>query len=75
MRYFYNIINISAMSAPELFEYAVAGASGIYTLCSVWQILRTPKQLTVTRKDTGKSVVINMRGGAQEGAKLTALFE
>ena len=41
---------------------------------SLWRLFRSPRTITVTRKDNGKSVVINTRAGWREGAKLTTLL-
>ena len=63
MESFTNFFSIAAAAVS-------AGAIGV----SLWRMFRTPDTLTVTRKDNGKSVVINPRGGWREGAKLTTLL-
>jgi hypothetical protein len=61
-------------ASPSLFSVVAAVASGLGTIYCTWRVLRTPKTLTVTRKDNGKSVKINMRAGIKEGEKLTSLY-
>lgn len=61
-------------ASPNLFSIAAAVASGLGTIYCTWRVLRTPKTLTVTRKDTGRSVTIDMRTGSKAGEKLTALY-
>lgn len=55
---------------------ATAGVTTLlYTAWAVWDLLRTPDTLRVTYLPTGRSVVINMKAGYEEGRKLTALLE
>jgi hypothetical protein len=61
-------------SFSDLFTTLAGVASASAIAWSLWQLFRTPDTLTVTRKDTGKSVVINTRAGWREGAKLKQLL-
>lgn len=45
-----------------------------YMAVALRQMFRKPKTLTVTRKDNGKTVVLNTQAGWQEGSKLSALL-
>ena len=67
--------NCSMESFTAIFSIFAAVASAASISFSLWQLFRTPDTFTVTRKDTGKSVVINTRADWREGAKLAALLD
>ena len=58
----------------DLLSLCALAVSSVYMVVALRQIFRTPKTLTVTRKDTGKTVVVNTQAGWREGSKLTALL-
>ncbi|MDQ2770250.1 MAG: hypothetical protein M3Y54_07100 [Bacteroidota bacterium] len=58
----------------DLISICALAISGAYVAVALRQMFRTPKTLTVTRKDTGKTVVLNTQAGWHEGSKLTALL-
>lgn len=58
----------------DLLSICALVVSSAYVAVALRQMFRTPKTLTVTRKDTGKTVVLNTQAGWQEGRKLTALL-
>jgi hypothetical protein len=62
------------MQAADFLTIGALVAATSYMAVALRQIFRTPKTLTVTRKDTGKSVVLNTQAGWEEGSKLSALL-
>ena len=65
---------IMQLLASGLVEFFVALIGGTLTGVSLWKMFRAPDTITVTRKDTGKSVVINPRADWKEGSKLSELL-
>ena len=61
-------------SFTNIFSLAALSLSGVVTALSVWRMFRTPDRLTVTRKDNGKTVVLDTRADWREGSKLGALL-
>lgn len=62
------------MPAADILSVGALVAATAYLVVALRQMFRTPKTLTVTRKDTGKTVVLNTQAGWQEGRKLSALL-
>lgn len=62
------------MQTADILSIGALVASAAYMVVALRQLFRTPKTLTVTRKDTGKSVVIDTQAGWQEGRKLSTLL-
>ena len=62
------------MESFDIFSLLVGVAAVAGAGMSLARLFRLPKNVTVTRKDTGKSVVINTRASWREGAKLTTLL-
>jgi hypothetical protein len=67
------------MFSPEILTnvltYGVAVVSGVVTSVALWRMFRPKNTIKVTRKDTGKSVVLNKRADWQEGNKLLELMK
>lgn len=62
------------MQTTDLISIGALLAATAYVAVALRQMFRTPKTLTVTRKDTGKTVVLDTQAGWQEGRKLSALL-
>jgi hypothetical protein len=62
------------MPTADILSVGALVAATAYLAVALRQMFRTPKTLTVTRKDTGKTVVLNTQAGWQEGRKLSALI-
>lgn len=62
------------MESFDIFSLIAAVGAACAIGVSLVRLFSFPKKITVTRKDTGKSVVINTRAGWREGAKLTTLL-
>ncbi|RZK62646.1 MAG: hypothetical protein EOO59_01980 [Hymenobacter sp.] len=62
------------MPTADILSVGALAAATAYLVVALRQMFRTPKTLTVTRKDTGKTVVLNTQAGWQEGRKLSALI-
>lgn len=57
-----------------LAEWLVGIAGVLVTSTSLWRMFRHNDKLTVTNKNTGKSVTINTKAGVNEGRKLVELM-
>jgi hypothetical protein len=62
------------MQTSDLLFVGALVTATTYMAVALRQIFRTPKTLTVTRKDTGKTVVLDTRAGWEEARKLRALL-
>lgn len=62
------------MQTADILSIGALFASVAYMAVALRQLFRKPKTLTVTRKDTGKTVVLDTQAGWQEGRKLSALL-
>lgn len=60
------------MPTADILSVGALVAATTYLAVALRQMFRTPKILTVTRKDIGKTVVLNTQAGWQEGRKLSA---
>lgn len=62
------------MATADILSIGALVVSTAYMAIALRQMFRRPDKLTVTRKDTGKTVVLDTRAGWQEGSKLGALL-
>lgn len=62
------------METADFLSIGALAISTAYMAVALHQMFRKSDKLTVTRRDTGKTVVLNTRAGWQEGSKLRALL-